>query len=246
MAIRQQLEARAKERRIAGDTFEQIADALGTNEKTIRRWAVTWSETPSDAPLHGWPEEHKWPGWTIQDLEGLGLADFNRDAWESNLAMIRTAETQGNHYVGWFFKNLVELARREKMPDGSLPWALGIAALPVLEEWLGCPPCDELTGLIEQHQPWEGGNPLARQKRRAAYQRAARTPATAVRQCIIEAQARLFILDQGQQRVSPGPVYLAALAERVPMFDRAPRGSPYRQYNLGGILLGILATPKGD
>lgn len=224
-----------------GMTQAAIFKETGVPVRTQRDWKMKGLLGESA----GWPDDRKWPGWTVDYLEGLDLPRFKRDAWEGNLAMIWTAEANSNHYVGWFFRALVDLARSRTMPDGSLDWSLAIAGLPVLAEWLDCPLCSELAVLIEKHRPWEG-NLITRQRPRAAYQREARLPAAAVKQCILQAQSQLVMADISQSRLAPGPVLLAALAEHIPLFDRIPRGSPYRRFNLGGIILGILALPKGE
>ena len=195
---------------------------------------------------HGaWPEDNRWPGWTINDLIDFNLRGFNSDYWEGNLARIQTADASGNYYVGWFCRRLVDRERQAQMPEGGLDWALALAGLPVLGHWLKCPPCDDLAALVEKHMPWVGAS-FVRQRRRAAYAQEARPIAATVRQCIMESQADLFLNDATHSRLAPGPVLLAALADRVPVFDRVKRSSPYRKYNFGAIILGILVIPKGD
>lgn len=195
---------------------------------------------------HGdWPEEKRWPGWSINDLETFQLRDFNSDYWRGNLARIQTAEASGNRYVGWFYRRLVDLERRTPRSDAGLDWSLAIAGLPVLGRWLECPACDELAALVEKHMPWVGSS-YVRQKRRAAYVQEARPIAAAVRQCVMESQAHLFLKDEPHSGLAPGPVLLAALADRVPVLDKTKRSSPFRKYNLGAIILGILVIPKGD
>jgi hypothetical protein len=203
---RRELEPKARELREGGWGYKEVAIELKMSERQIRRWfddERTSQNVPSD-----WPPERLWPGWTIDDLAGFGLSDFKRDAWEGNLALILTAQTQGSLYVGWFFRRLVELDQNSPMPDGSLDWSLALAALPVLGKWLDCPPCNQLAELIEKQQPWQGRG------RRAAYQRQSRQVGFAVKQCIIAAQAQTVAKDLAQNRTSPGPVLLAAQAER--------------------------------
>ena len=233
--------AAVKRLKDAGVTQKEIARQTDVPPRTQRDWDKKGLLGDSAT----WPENQRWPGWTVDYLQELGLTEFEREAWEGNLAMIDTAERQGNRYLGWFFRRLVELDQRAPMPNKALDWALAIAGLPVVGHWLDCPACDDLAVLIEKHQPWAGGM-LARQKRRAAYSQEARSVASVVRQCVLQAQSQLVLTDAAQSRVSQGPVYLAAFAERLPLFDRVRRGSPYRKFNLGGILLGILASPKGE
>lgn len=231
--------AAVKRLKDAGVTQKEIEKKTGVPARTQRDWYKKGLLGESAT----WPENQRWPGWTVDYLQELGLTEFEREAWEGNLALIDTAERQGNRYVGWFFRRLVELDQRAPMPNKALDWALAIAGLPVVGHWLGCPACDELAELIERHQPWDGGI-LSKQKRRANYSQEARPIASAVRQCVIQAQSQLVLTDVAQSRLSQGPVLLAALGERLPLFDRVRRGSPYRKFNLGGILLGILALPK--
>ena len=253
MAVKADLEPQAKILRAQGKSYQDIAEALGVNEKTIRRWAQSWEPLgeviegqvigmPQSSASAGWPEERKWPRWTVDDL--TDLPDFRPDDWEDNLARIRTAESLDNLYVPWFYRRLVELARRSPMPDGSVNWSLAIAALPVLADWLDCLACDDLAALIEEHRPWDGAF-FGRARRLGTYQRAARPVAAAVRQCVLSTQATMVQVDLAHQKVTPGPVLLAAFAERLPIFDRPPRRLHYRRYNLGSIILGILSTPKG-
>ena len=243
MSVREEKEAGARQRRFAGETYEGIAEALGVNERTIRRWSVSWKEAPESQvlrlPQSPVLEGKEWPGWTLDDLSDL--PDFQRDLWQSNLDLIDSQAAQGQHMAGWFFKNLVELARRQDMPDSSLNWSLAIAGLPVLADWLECPPCTVLATLIEKHRPWEG-NRLSRQ--RGAYQRETRTVSAEVRRCVDQARALIVMDDFAQKRQSPVTGALAILAERIPMFDRTPRRSRYRTANLGGAILGILSAPK--
>jgi len=195
---------------------------------------------------HGaWPEDQRWPGWTIKDLSAFNVRGFNSEYWEGNLARIQTADASGNYYVGWFYRRLMDLDRQAPMPDSGLDWSLAIAALPVLGHWLECPACDELAVLVEKHMPWVGVS-FVRQKRRAAYVHEARPIAAVVRQCVMESQAELFLKEGSHSRIAPGPVLLAALADRVPVFNRVKRNSPYRKYNLGAIILGILVIPRGE
>jgi len=229
-----------------GMPYPEIAGRVGVTERTVIRWSKIWGQ-PTGLPTSqsGVPQtesENRWPGsWTADDL--IDLPDFRRELWEANLNMVRDAEALGNYRVGWFFKNLVEFARRQGMPDGSLDWSVAIAGLPVLAEWLDCPPCIELAEMAERLHPWEG-NILSR--RRAAYRQEARSIANSVKQCVLQASAQMVMADFAEGRQSPVTLTLAAFGERVPIFDRVPRGSKYRKINLGGIILGILASPKGE
>lgn len=224
----------------AGKTQKQIQTETGVPPRTQRDWERKGLLGDSAT----WPQAHKWPAtWTIDRIEEKKLPDFRRDLWESHLSVIKDAEALGNHRVGWFYKNLIELAGRHDMPDGSINWSVAIAALPALGEWLNCPPCAELAELIERLRPWEG-NRFSRQ--RANYRRESRSLAVAVKQCVLNAKARLAMGDFAANRQSPVTVAVAVLSERIPMFDRVPRGSKFRKVDLGVTVLGILATPKGE
>ena len=224
-----------------GLTQAAIASETGIPVRTQR----DWNKRGLLGEHSAWSEDKRWPGWTISDLETFNLRDFNSDFWLGNLARIQTAEASGNHYIGWFYRRLVDIERRTRMPEGALDWSLAIAGLPVLGHWLECTACDELAALVEKHMPWVGAL-VVRQKRRAAYAQEARPIAATMRQCIMESQANLFLKDGRHGSLAPGPVLLAALADRVPLFDRVKRSSPFRKYNFGAIILGILVIPKGS
>ena len=190
-------------------------------------------------------EEHQWPWWIIDDLSDL--PGFQRDLWERNLALIRNAEELGNHYVGWFFKNGVVWLRRSPNLEWGLNWLWALAGLPILADVLDCPACSELAFLIEEYRPWEGGllEIKDRGRRLNKYQREARAPAAAIRQRILESWGGAVMHDYDKQKSSPVTDALAALAERVPMFDRHPRRSLYRNMTLGEIIMGVITRPKG-
>lgn len=227
-----------------GYTQAAIAQETGVPVRTQRDWKFRGLlEGTAPPPPESWPSERQWPGWTVDDVAGFGMSDFKQGAWEGNLAMVRTAENNGNHYVGWFFRRLVDIGRNPDAPEGHPNWALALAGLPVLGVWLNCPPCNDLAALIEERRPWQGGI-VVRQRQRARYEREARSVAAAVKQCLISAQAQMVLSDLAKNQLAPGAVLLAALAEHIPLFDRVPRRSPYRKFNLGGIILGILVLPK--
>ena len=225
--IREQLE-------LPADMADKLAD------RTMIRWAKASGPTPLPvqedtlSPLDAWPAERQCPGWTVDDL--TDLPGFRSDLWAVNIELIHASERQRNVYVPWFFRNLIELARRRDMPDGSLPWSVAIAGLPVLDDWLNCPPCTELAELAEKHQPWAG------RRQRAAYRREARTVAVAVTQCVLQAHARMAMDDYVQQKVSDSTRAIAELGKRIPLFDRVPLR--IRSPHVGKLILDILVTPK--
>ena len=102
------------------------------------------------------------------------------------------------------------------MPDGSESWVEAIAGLPVLAERLGCPPCIQLAELIEKHHPWVGP------RERAAYLRAARSAANAVKACLVEARMQSALNDYFEGKASRGTTALAELEKLIPRFDRIP------------------------
>ena len=179
-------------------------------------------------------EDRCWPDWSVEDL--TDLPGFRADLWEVNIGLIHAAERQNNVYVPWFFRNLVELARRQDMPDGSLPWSVAIAGLPVLAEWLDCPPCEELASLIEKHQPWVG------KEERSAYQRNCKSTGEAVNQCILQAHGRMAMEDYANEKTSRGTKAIAELGKRTPMFDRKPLR--LRSDHIGKIILDVLLAPR--
>ena len=241
---RQQLIGRARELRAAGETYESIARELGVNEKTIRRWL---GGAAKRGPTPDWPDDRIWPAeWTTRSL--LDLPDFDASKWEANIAMIRSAQAQGNVHIPWFYRRLVELERERVASSGDkseIAWALTAAALPPLGHKIGCEEaCNKLAALTREKKPWEGGGLLRRSPQRAEYLREAEPWAGKLRECILLAQALYVTRDLGDDTMRQGPILLGALHERVPDFDRTPRLSFYRIYPLASILLGVLALPN--
>jgi transcriptional regulator with XRE-family HTH domain len=248
MTVRADLESQARQRKAKGQSYQEIADALNLNERTIRRWSKNWGNTKTGQMVRVVEaesyvildtSEREWPNWTVDDLaEILPERGFRPDLWEVNIELVHAAERQGNEYVPWFFRNLIELARRRDMPDGSLAWSVAIAGLPVLAEWLNCPPCVELGEFVENLEPWAG------RRQRTAYRREVRTTADAVQQCILRAHGRMAMEDYVSLKVSNGTKAMGELGKYVPLFDRIPLR--LRSDHLGKVLLDIFVTSRGE
>ena len=239
MAVKRDLEPQAKELRANNETYENIAEKLQVNEKTIRRWAKGWGSVTLLPVVHKERTGPGWPaGWTISELEVLpGYQDGRR---EITLGLIRQAESQGNPLIGEFFRQSVELAREGLLPEREKNWAAAIAGLPSLGDWLGWPgPWQDLARFIKQYKPWESS------RERSSYRKASQAVTETIRQGTTHRVAQLVV---GPGETVASPAYqLLALNERIPMFDKTPRGSLYRKYtNLNGIILGILAVPKRE
>ena len=254
MAVKEELESEAKRLRALTPkrSYEAIAEQLGVNEKTVRRWAKDWDSSKASPKAQVIEAEsyvildtsdREWPGWTVDDLAAMHLPGvFRPDLWVVNIELIHVAERRGNVYVPWFFRNLIELGRRQNMPDGSLPWSLAIAGLPGLGEWLDCPPCTGLGELVEKHQPWVG------RRQRAVYQREARTVADAVKQCVFQAHARSVMEDYAEDRKEPSRLTkaLATLYKRTPEFAQRHFMVRQRADRLGKQIIDILTAPQED
>jgi len=241
----EEIKTEARRLRGGGMTIADIAREVGRTERTVYNW---FGEEPveSKSRFREWPDEQRWPiSWTVDRLSDL--PGFDRDAWEGNLAKIQVAEAENDHYTGWFFRRLVELARRSPMPDGTLPWALAIAALPCLGEWLNCTAFTTLAELIEKHRPWEASNGLIKRRSpaRRAYLREATDASKVVKQCLRLAQSNWTqrgLLRTGNFTIAP--VLFAALYARVPEFDRTPRLAFSRLISLDSAIMGLLSLPK--
>ena len=230
-------------------TQREIQERTGIPVRTQRLWKQRGYLGIEEA----WPKERQWPGWGLDELGDL--AGFETEAWEGNLALIRTSQAEGNRHVPWFYRSLVDLARAEgayKKDD----WTIATAALPALGHWLDCPdPCRDLADLIQEYHPGQGGTlgtvfartdwlpPGRGNKERARYIRSAKGAGGALRKCIYEAQAQATLTDKYPDVKPPVPMLLGALYERIPIFDRVARASTYRRYSLGGILLKLFALP---
>ncbi len=233
------LKSQAAAMRAEGKTYRVIAQAVGRDERTVMYWLAGKQIKPKPAgPLL---DDRQWPtDWTIDWLADLFPTGFHREEWEQNLALIRSAEAQGNVYIPWVFRRLIELAQRKPMPDGSLSWSLAIASLPPLGDWLDSAAFGDLAVIVETSEPWNG------EKEHARYTRRATIPAAAIKQRLFEAQAQVTMgkLFKGGLGLTPAPILFAALSERVPQFDRTRRFSLYRILPLVSIIMGLLALPK--
>ncbi len=223
-----------------GKTYSEIALAVDRSERAVQYW-FSGNQPIEPEPAESSTDERQWPGdWTIDWLADLFPTGVHREEWEQNLALIRSAEAQGNVYIPWFFRRLIELARRKPMPDGSLSWSLAIAFLPPLGDWLDSAAFGDLAAIVETSEPWNG------KKEHAHYTRRATIPAAAIKQRLFEAQAQITMgeLFKGGLGLTPAPILFAALSERVPQFDRTRRFSLYRKLPLASIIMGLLALPK--
>ena len=232
----------ARKLRAAGLYYHEIAEKLDKSERTVRRWLHGEPDKPRQRHME-WPTESSWPPeWTIASLSDLD--DFDRDAWAGNLALIDTAETLGNYHVGWAFRRLVERSRKEGGTAESFPWDLAVACLPPIGSKIGGEkPCAELAALIDKHRPWESGL-VRNRKQRTAYLREAKPATTAIRGSVQLAQAQYVLRDLTDDNLRQAPIWLGALARRVPDFGRAPRLSIYGAFPLARVLLSILALPS--
>ncbi|MBI4339978.1 MAG: hypothetical protein HY680_08505 [Chloroflexi bacterium] len=258
--IRKDREAEARELRSSGRTFKQIAAELGVGERSVRRWLHGEAAPPglrrgrppertaSRYPT-GWPETRLWPrDWTLDTLAampGLGDApDFLREAWQGNLALIHSAEADGDLHIPWVFRALVDLAKDNPVPLGNktLPWAFALASLPVVGQWAGCEgPFQALADAMRAYMPWV--NKAARRE----YLKATREATAEGRQCLRTAQA---LAVAGSLRGSGAftlPVLLGALLAKVPEFDRGSLWTLGGRLPLSSVVLGILShKPVGE
>lgn len=246
--LRLELEPKVRQMRADGYTIERIASELPISEKTIRTWL-------KGEPAASSPQRHKavlpnyrqWPDdWTAESL--ADLPGYELSAWEGNIALINTAQAQRRPRVPWFFRRLVELGRRQSdWPSGQEPtdWAVAVAAIPVIGDWLGCGSCgDNLAAAIEEYKPWDNGKVLRRKdSSRRRFQEFAQVDANQFRDCLFTAQATATQLAIGGEGSNMAPTLLAALIERIPLFGVKPRVSMYRNLSMGGIVLRLLSLP---
>ena len=231
----------ARQLRAEGLYYHEIAEKLDKSERTVRRWLHGESDKPRQRHKE-WPTESRWPTeWTVESLSDLD--NFDRGAWEGNLALIDTAERGGNYHLGWAFRRLVERSRDKGGTSESFPWDLAVACLLPIGAKLGCEqPCVDLAGLIDKHRPWESGA-LRNRAQRTAYLREAKEDASTILTCVQLAQAQYVLRDLTDDTLRQAPMWLAAFARRVPDFGRAPRLSIYGAFPLARVLLSTLAIP---
>lgn len=242
--IRREKEGEARTLRGQGFTFEVIADKLGVNEKTVRRWLKGEGE-PSEArkqPVSGdWPEDRTWPGWTATDLKAkLGGPP---EASEATVTIVKMAEAVVNRHIPWYYRRLVELSadyplvHKDGQPNPYDDWAPAIVGLPVLADWLDSSECTALASLIHQQRPWESP------ARRKTYAREARPVAERIKARALQVCAWLVMAPQARGQVGTLQLLVAieTLMQRMPMFDE--KGSP--PYDTQSLILVVLSFPKG-
>lgn len=242
MAKRRELEPKVKELRSEGKTYQEIEALLGINEKTARRWLKGVSvplispegsiEAPGDV-VH--VSDREWPAeWTIDSLDDLRR--FDRSRWEANLVIVEVAQRQGNVFLPWYFRRLVETASRyTEAPDKANPWLFSIAGLPVLGVWLNTPECMDLASLIGQIKPWES------KKAQREYRKLAQPYVTAIEHGI----TRVMIFPPPSVDTQyPVEVLLRLVNAWVPTFDRAPLLARLGRLELGHLFLLLFRNPK--
>ena len=135
------------------------------------------------------------------------------------------------------------------MPLQMPEWVSDMAGLPVLGDWMDSPECADLAQVIQQTFPWAPAGLLDRKNPRRDYSRAAQPLAGRLKDQVfaLAAYAATAKPQQGESLMGtpPLPMLLAALAERLPMFDKVPQVSRYRRFSLGQLLVGIFLHPKG-
>jgi len=245
MSYRSDNEQLAKTAWQEGQTVTGIARERGVSRKTIQRWMKDWTPEELDRGEVSDPATNPriWPGWSVEDL--TDLPGFDRTTWELNIASINMATNDGNRLTPWFFRRLVEFGRKNPdYPDGQLDWAIAVAGLPPIGEWLGDDGgCAELANAIEAQKPWEWrrftlDTARVAGKARRAYQKAQQELSEGIHERI-----RIVSAQQSELKpdnwLTPG-LLIAAFHERIPVFDRVPRGSHFRRFTLGAIVRGIL------
>jgi len=245
MTIKSKREPRAKLMLKEGIPVTKIAEFLEVNRKTLQRWMKEWSpeELKKGVPNNPASNPRMWPGWTIDDL--TDLPDFDKPTWEQNLIQIEMAVKDNNRLTPWFFRRLIEFGKANpEYPDGQLDWALAVAGLPPIGEWLGDDgSCAELADVIEEYKPWEWRRiTLDRDKVTGL---ARRTYLKATKELSEGIRDRIRIVSAQQSELNPDSWFragshIAAFHERIPVFDRLPRGSRFKRVTLGAIVRGIL------
>jgi hypothetical protein len=241
------LEDKARQLRAEGHTYPAIADELGVNEKTVRRWLGGPGERAlAKDPLPGWPADRLWPNWSAEEL-GIKIGWTGAQAAEEE-ATVRIAQEMGNLHYPWYIRRIVELAERygasHRLVDQKKdPWVLAIAGLPVLSDWLSCPECDQLATLIERYEPWQS------KKARHAYNVAASSLVDSIQLAMLNVMTS-WRVRSGQSglglRLTESPhLLLHALEQRIPLFDRRPLLSPFRLYKMQHLFSRLFIFPKG-
>lgn len=253
---------RARELRVdEGWTHEAIGRELGKSTKTIQRWQrAGWTtnrvysgqDIRRNAIPEDWPEERLWPNWTPEELSQL--VGWPMELAQSNIRVVKGMEKAKNFYVPWFFRRMVEVGHKHgttyEGKGSHEPWLFPMAGFPVLAEWLDSTECDDLTALIDEHQPWRGGGLLGNTGRRK-YARTAKPLGDKISLQLWEIGAAINMQILGKSGAGATikdlpalPLYIEALTERMPMFDRVPRLSLNRSVSTGDLLLKIFCFPK--
>jgi hypothetical protein len=180
------------------------------------------------------------------------LVDWPLELARSNIRVIQGMQKLGNLYVPWFFRKMVEVGNKygtTKEGRGRYePWLFPVAGLPVLAEWLDCPECSSLATLIEEYQPWKGNFLNGRRRK---YIREAKPLADKISLQLWEIAAAINMQVIGES--GPGatikdlpalPIFIEALTERMPNFDRVPRVSRHRDVSTGDLLIKIFCFSK--
>lgn len=245
MNIKSEQEARAKLMLKEGISVVKIAEFLEVNRKTVQRMMKDWSPEERKKGIPNSPTSNPriWPGWSIDEL--TDLPGFDKPTWEQNLIQIDMAVKDNNRLTPWFFRRLIEFGKTNpEYPDGQLDWALAVAGLPPVGEWLGDDgSCAELADVIEEYKPWEWRQiTLDRDKVTGL---ARRTYLKATKELSERIRDRIRIVSAQQSEINPDSWFragshIAAFHERIPVFDRHPRGSRFKGITLGATVRGIL------
>ena len=244
--IRREMEPKARKLRKAGLTFKQIANRLHVGERSVRRWLKdqpTPVSVPRGRPKSGrriprdWPKDRLWPAdWTVSSLSDL--PGFDRDEWEGNLGLIEGAQALENLYIPWYFRRMIETARRYQWDDpGKNHWLYAIAAAPVLADWLSVPEFTELGLLIERTEPWRG------KQERKKYLGATKGLRRQVRNGIGRA---LILPPKSVDPLYPPAMLLRFLAGWQPVFDKPPLMARLMHVEIGQLVLLLLRNPKPE
>ncbi|MBI4200004.1 MAG: hypothetical protein HY535_05990, partial [Chloroflexi bacterium] len=217
--------------------YDKLGAEYQVSPRTIQRWVKGENapRKPRQTPDDDWPESRQWPAdWTIDGL--ADLKGFNRNAWEGNLGLIEVAQRQGTRYIPWFFRRLVETARRYQMDARNAnPWFYAIAAAPVVADWLSEPSFAELGVLIEAKEPWKG------KQERKAYLKQAQTLSRRVADGVSRA---LIVPPPSLDPQYPVTLLLRFLVNWQPAFDRPPLIVRLAQLQIGQLFLLLLRNPK--
>lgn len=219
-----------------GKTYAQIAVIVDKDERTVGRWLSDGSRRRAPRPrVPESPRERLWPAdWTVDSLSDL--PGFKRDAWEGNLGLIEVAQSQENMYIPWYFRRMVETARRYQVDNPNTnPWLYAIAAAPVLAEWLSTPEFVDLGLLIERVKPWQGKQEQGQYKREAT---------DLGRQIEIGIGRALILPPKSVDALYPVEMLLRFLANWQPTFHKTPFMARLARFQIGQLVLLLLRNPK--